>query len=188
MNETDIKAVSLPIPNMDKLYAVLDQIEADPEHWNQVQWSEATECGTTMCFAGWACKMEGLKLQAETDSSRLARAYLANGEFIEYVAQEILGLADDEAYSLFTETTYDPDGDSLSNDDENHRAQMLNNVKVEVAKIAARAKEQHAAFERVARELIESVPELEDVLKPGYLCPESRELVMKYLGGRDGGN
>jgi hypothetical protein len=132
--------------------------------------------------------MEGLKLQAETDSSRLARAFLANGDLIEDVAQEILGLTADEAYILFTDTTYDPDGDTLSNDDENHRAQMLHNVKVEVARIAARAKEQHAAFERVAKELIESVPELEDVLKPGYLCPESRELVMKYLGGRDGGN
>jgi hypothetical protein len=179
VNETDIKAVSLPIPNMDKLYAVLDRIEADPEHWNQSSWSGLGECGTTMCFAGWACKLEGLKLAVEVDGGTADRGSLASGRAISTTAEEILGLTSNEAYNLFIETIHTGlDG----------RAKSLQSIKVEVAKIAARAKEQHAAFERVAKELIESVPELEDVLKPGYLCPESRELVMKYLGGRDGGN
>jgi hypothetical protein len=174
---------------MDKVYAVLDQIEADPEHWDQTQWSSIAECGTTMCFAGWACKMEGLTLGVEVKPHLFdARVALADGKDISDTARVILGLTDEEATNLFICTTYSSDEFILSNGSPEDRAEMLENVKVEVAKISARAKEQQAAFERVAKELIESVPELEDVLKPGYLCPESRELVMKYLGGQDGGN
>jgi hypothetical protein len=189
VNEADIKAVREPIPNMGKVYAVLDRIEADPEHWDQGKWSQIKECGTAMCFAGWACKLEGLTLAIEQQpvTNRFAENELANGDEIEATAVRILGITWDEAYELFVETLSYGEDDDRDETEAQRRARHLRNIKREVQRIAARAKEQRAAFERIARELIESVPELEDVLKPGYLCPESRDLVMKYLGGQDGG-
>lgn len=188
MNKTDIELVRQPIPNMDKIYAVLDQIEADPEHWDQTNWSKVTECGTTLCFAGWACKMEGLRLAIEVhDSASADDADLANGERIEDRATAILGLTGDEAYDLFIATLMH--GYRLDDETDSERQfRHLHNVKVEVAKISARAKEQRAAFERVAKELIASVPELEAVIEPGYLCPESRDTVLAHIGGQDGGH
>lgn len=189
VNSADIELVRQPIPNMDKIYAVLDQIEADPEHWDQTNWSLVTECGTTMCFAGWACKMEGLTLGIEVKpGSYTASVSLADGRDISDAAELILGLTWQEARSLFVETIYGDDESTLRNDRQDHREQMFLNVKVEVQKISARAKEQQAAFERVAKELIASVPELEAVIQPNYLCPESRDTVLAHLGGQDGGS
>jgi len=42
-------------PNAELAYRVLDHIDADPESWNQMHWW----CGTSGCFAGWACKLAG---------------------------------------------------------------------------------------------------------------------------------
>jgi hypothetical protein len=36
-------------------YAVLDQIDAHPETWQQGSW----DCGTAACFAGWAVRLSG---------------------------------------------------------------------------------------------------------------------------------
>lgn len=42
-------------PNAELAYAVLDQIDAHPEAWNQATW----QCGTAACFAGWAVRLSG---------------------------------------------------------------------------------------------------------------------------------
>jgi hypothetical protein len=44
-----------PTPNAELAYAVLDQIDAHPETWNQATW----DCGTSACIAGWAVRLSG---------------------------------------------------------------------------------------------------------------------------------
>lgn len=183
MLQSDINAVAKPIPNVDKLYAVLDAIEANPEQWDQAHWSRATECGTSMCFAGWTVHLEGIKLAVEVDGDNSRCSRTAEDKDISILASSILGLTSEEEYQLFVGSLYDRDG--LQYHRLMHREAILDNVKFQVAKISARAKEQSAAFDRIAKELIESVPELEHI---GPICPEARELVLKYLGGQDGDN
>jgi hypothetical protein len=43
-----------PKPNLPLLRAVLAQIDATPERWDQSMWALRTECGTAFCVAGWA--------------------------------------------------------------------------------------------------------------------------------------
>jgi hypothetical protein len=49
------------IPNATLAYEVLDKIDANPENWKQKRWfvRAEPECGTAMCFAGWACHLSG---------------------------------------------------------------------------------------------------------------------------------
>lgn len=41
--------------NAKLAYAVLDQIDAHPETWDQSIW----DCGTKACFAGWVIRLSG---------------------------------------------------------------------------------------------------------------------------------
>lgn len=46
-------------PNVDLLNRTLAHIEANPDEWDQHTWRRKTECGTAMCFAGWAVTFSG---------------------------------------------------------------------------------------------------------------------------------
>lgn len=51
-----------PVLNVPLLRKTLEHIEAHPDDWNQCFWrgvSYVAECGTAMCFAGWACELAG---------------------------------------------------------------------------------------------------------------------------------
>lgn len=45
-------------PNAELAYKILDQIDAHPETWQQGVW----DCGTAACFAGWAVRLAGGKV------------------------------------------------------------------------------------------------------------------------------
>lgn len=45
--------------NVAKLEETLDYIRMNREQHNQRGWALKTECGTTMCFAGWAVVLAG---------------------------------------------------------------------------------------------------------------------------------
>lgn len=52
-----------PIFNAVLADKVLEQITVvRPELWDQSSWGELLECGTAMCFAGWATSLEGLRM------------------------------------------------------------------------------------------------------------------------------
>lgn len=91
---------------------VLDQILAHPEQHNQNNFGEKTECGTTMCIAGWAVTLDpNTEVSFFTDYPLVnPRVITENGPMdIEYRAGELLGLEDSyEQVSLF----YDMDNDS----------------------------------------------------------------------------
>jgi hypothetical protein len=77
-------------PNAALAYAVLDQIDAHPETWNQGTW----DCGTAACFAGWAVRLSGGISSDRGDSSRVVDgpAELI-GVPIDVAAERLLGVS-----------------------------------------------------------------------------------------------
>jgi len=106
-------------PNVPLLRKTLEHIEAHPEEWNQEYW----RCGTTMCFAGTACHLDGGEWVTESAQSTQDLDGLHNGEFVmrrdgeerdqrwgheAYVhcatrAQRVLGITPGAADKLFDE-------------------------------------------------------------------------------------
>lgn len=46
-------------PDTERAYRTLDKIIADPASWHQKHWFRLTPCGTTGCFAGLTCLLNG---------------------------------------------------------------------------------------------------------------------------------
>lgn len=52
--------LTAPVPNQHLILWVLDAIDANPDRWDQTVYRETnTGCGTSFCFAGWACELSG---------------------------------------------------------------------------------------------------------------------------------
>jgi hypothetical protein len=187
MNQRDIELVNMPIPNLSLLDKVIDRIEAEPEAWDQGSWGDVDvdngiyqpeqPCGTTACFAGHAVIEASILntsvVRRDQDSYYpywdLAWIDPETGKEVPSgrvpeLARIALGITEADAEDIFFH---------IEND--------LQWFKVKVEELRGRAKEQAAAFDRIAEELIASVPELADVIKPGYLCPESREALIAAL-------
>ncbi len=107
---------------------VMKHIEAEPERWDQTHWVGGTafdarvgeidrahddydefmealgvewdvnQCGTTMCYAGWACHLSGYKM---TLAETLFREDGSEGYSVSQMATQLLGLTDHEACKLF---------------------------------------------------------------------------------------
>lgn len=173
----------MPRVNIQLLDEVLDYIIDHPDEWDQGSWfdnSAKSACGTTACFAGHALKMTGHEIVMKRDEDGDWDSYL-DGEPSgwETKGAEELGLTPDESYRLFLGTL----GPYTRADEKLQREQyQLKNVKVEVERIRARAKAQEAAFNRIAQEFIDAAG-LDDVVKPGYRCPESEEVMQGITGG-----
>lgn len=88
-------------PNATLAYAVLDQIDARPDLWNQHEW-----CGTAMCFAGWAVELSGARANG---NGMIGDLHVAD------LAARLLGFEDEiEINEAGREATYPdglPDGD-----------------------------------------------------------------------------
>lgn len=88
---------TLPNPfNTALARRVLAAIEANPAQWNQRKWCAETGCGTAMCFAGWACHLEGWQLDPLTSYAvrHGPDGVLLEAEPIPAVALRLLGLED----------------------------------------------------------------------------------------------
>jgi hypothetical protein len=73
-------------PNADLAYRVLDQIDAYPETWDQSTW----DCGTSACFAGWAVRLSGWKVNTDQGISQV----VIDGP------EHVIGLEIDEAAQI----------------------------------------------------------------------------------------
>lgn len=101
--------VEEPKPNLPLLRAVLAQIDATPERWNQGYWATKTDCGTAYCIAGWAVHISNPQAQPYWGGTELDNADEAcvvldeeDGErFIDQSARKLLGLTGTESWSLF---------------------------------------------------------------------------------------
>jgi hypothetical protein len=91
--------------NQELAKTVLDHILAHPGQHNQGFWGQRTECGTTMCVAGWTCELAGERLVWEPNRSYAYDSegvwYTKNGEYIPVRAAKLLDLTDYEADTLF---------------------------------------------------------------------------------------
>lgn len=95
-------------------YAVLDQITAHPQTWDQSFWITETDCGTAACFAGWACLLSGDRPSHEQGVLELGRSRMLfrHIDFVEvdgsilpnpvrYRAADLLGIGYGDAHALF---------------------------------------------------------------------------------------
>lgn len=69
-------------------YAVLDQITAHPQRWDQSNWITETDCDTAACFAGWACLLSGDRPSHEQGVLRPG----PSGTFKHLAAVEVAGI------------------------------------------------------------------------------------------------
>jgi hypothetical protein len=86
--------------NTELLERTMQQIMDHPELHAQYTWvGETTECGTAMCFAGWACVLHGYKVEARAQGTWI---YDRNQTVpIPATARRLLGLTGMEASTLF---------------------------------------------------------------------------------------
>lgn len=88
--------------DVDRIRRVMKAIEAQPETFNMSDWARLTDCGTTMCLAGHTVADEGLAFNWAWPSVESgSTGHIADGRRIRVVAQELLGLSDEEAQALF---------------------------------------------------------------------------------------
>lgn len=105
-------------PNVALLRLTLKHIEMAPCTWDQEHWRRKAECGTVMCFAGWACTLAGGRwhtpadefwrdvLKAEDGDEADNVIPLHKGPVIEAYARgrRVLGLTGPQAADLFRYT------------------------------------------------------------------------------------
>src|SRR5690349_20576433 len=96
--------------NVDLLMQIRERILTEPERHNQEMWATASQkpegvdaCGTAYCVAGWACVLDGQKLDWHVgDEHNWEAGRLADGETpISQHAQAVLQLSDENAFELF---------------------------------------------------------------------------------------
>lgn len=101
MNLTD----QTPTKNFPLLWKVYDHIVAHPEEHNQSLFAYRGECGTTFCFAGHTALIARPDLHYSfRDGACVGHLVDDSGMFARSssrVAQEALGLSNDEADDLF---------------------------------------------------------------------------------------
>lgn len=102
--------MSTATPNAVLAYRVLDHIDAHPEEHRQTAWVDQDSCGTTACFAGWACLLAGDQAPPPADCPS-AMVFSPDGHLhgVFDRAQEHLGIDEETAEDLFS-------GDHLAED------------------------------------------------------------------------
>ncbi len=98
------------MPNAYLLRRTLAHIEAEPHSWNQFVWARRTDCGTAMCFAGWAVTLAGAQVDFRRFGDELSTNVITPESrselglrtlYIDEAAQELLDLSLEEAEELF---------------------------------------------------------------------------------------
>lgn len=113
-----------PAPNMELIEDILDTIKNDPKHWNQGAWVSdldgdpvapdvlatdtegrpfiPVDCGTAMCFAGWAVHKTG--------------GLFLSDEYVLYdraVDTDVDGESDVVGFTVWVEDGEEPDGERM---------------------------------------------------------------------------
>lgn len=95
--------------NTELMQETLDYIAAHPDEHDQGDWGEKTDCGTTRCMAGTAIHVTlGCKMLFSESDDGWGVAYSAQDaqgrhRYISELAQELLGVDDEQAEDLFYE-------------------------------------------------------------------------------------
>jgi len=90
--------------NTELLEQTMRHIIDHPETHDQSQW--VSKCGTTACFAGWACLLSGAQLNPKRYLITISWWVTRNNKLIhtQDLATELLGICDDDADRLFRDT------------------------------------------------------------------------------------
>lgn len=98
----------MPERNVALLEATLQQIKDHPDQHFQAVWAIKRDCGTAMCFAGWANHLSGwqpVDWYTGVGFGEYARSqiFAKDGEeiFAGHLASRLLGLTTEEADILF---------------------------------------------------------------------------------------
>lgn len=90
------------MPNVPLMQDVIRHIATYPELHNQDWFFQPTDCGTAMCFAGWACYLSGMD-RVSPDSPEDFTVETPTGISGPWdAAQDVLGISTQEAYRLFS--------------------------------------------------------------------------------------
>jgi hypothetical protein len=105
--------------DVGRLRALRSTVLNHPREWDQSNWAKRTECGTTMCLAGWACTLAGREIDWNPGFDMTPEEYLneynalvsgtllpsddfsVTSDYIASFAEEWLGLTLEEASDLF---------------------------------------------------------------------------------------
>ena len=87
-------------PNHELFVKVLAQIEREPENWDQRMWATQRPCGTSYCFAGYACVLSGHEFRFEIEggygtvmpNGSITSAAIRGGRDVVALAAELLGI------------------------------------------------------------------------------------------------
>ncbi len=95
------------VANIELLDKTLDHIKKlidfpkGSDQWDQVDWGRKTHCGTSACFAGWACVLSG---KYEFSGSAMIDLETGRPDSPPWRAEDLLELTPEQAYSLFSAT------------------------------------------------------------------------------------
>ena len=143
-------------PNVPLLNAVIEHIEANPDDWYQGDWrtlrsflvdpadeATPTDCGTAMCFAGWAAELSGAEYAYPAGDSTIVdhvtyggdidsveAAHIVNTDeglvHVQDYATRALGIDEGQANRLFH-------GANTISDLKNHVARIIEQGRIEQA-------------------------------------------------------
>lgn len=85
--------------NLERIRNVIERIELNTNpnlHFDMSNWNEQSDCGTSMCFAGWAAFIEGKEISREAGSP-----FRVDGLDIEKWAKDYFGFTEDQARYIF---------------------------------------------------------------------------------------
>ncbi len=101
-------------PNTALAYAVLDDIDADPDSWDQDEWYRETHCGTVACFGGRAILLAGGEIDRETEEIWFIK--VAGGDYCSYydAACAALGIEDDDVPGYVLAELFAGDNDRVN--------------------------------------------------------------------------
>lgn len=115
---TEIDEDESPTPNLSLLRKVLDHIDAAPDLWDQINWSNG--CNTTHCVGGWAAALSGDVVNGIYSVSPNGSVY-----YVSERAQQLLGLTEAEADSLFKATNDRYDIEFYANEIANRAGELF---------------------------------------------------------------
>lgn len=96
--------------NLERLRHLRETVLANPETWSQRHWAKRTECGTYLCFAGWAVTLKGEEVDWQSpevmqididDFGYVLSGRVTTGAVIADSARGWLGLTREQADDLF---------------------------------------------------------------------------------------
>lgn len=97
--------MTAPTLNRTAITQLADHLETHPNSHDQAVFAERNSCGTVHCAAGWTVVLAGWPLfwVKAAASTEVANKTYNDGRFlpVDLAAQQILGLTDEQANSIF---------------------------------------------------------------------------------------